>query len=54
MEGGGGRLAKENDLKISGLSLDRKKNTRVEGIAAKLGFDTHLLKCNFKQCSLVV
>ena len=39
---------------ISGLSLDLKKETEAQGIAADLGVDTHLLKCNFKQCSLVV
>ena len=47
-------MYRDSDWVISGLSLDLKKNTKTRGIAAEFGFDTHLLKCNFKQCSLVV
>ena len=52
---GGGRVIQVDARVISGLSSDLKKYTRADqGIAAKLGFDTHLLKCNFKRFSLVV
>ena len=47
-------MVQDGNRAISGLSLDLKKSTRDQGIAADLGVDTHLLKCNFKQCSLVV
>ena len=47
-------MVQDGNRAISGLSLDLKKSTRDQGIAADLGVDTHLLKRNFKQCSLVV
>ena len=47
-------MVEDGHQAISGLSLDLKKSTKDQGIAADLGVDTHLLKCNFKQCSLVV